>query len=220
MSIFDPMNHTSEKDKWEHFDGLSPLIHLFKEYHPLNNSIESIINAHTFPVSFGRNKHIASPLKRNEFIYLLLKGSVHGYIKEDQKKITTWIAVENELAGTIKNLWTDESSNEYIESIDPVVAIAIPHSMSRYLYENFDIANYVGRKMTEVYYRGASERGYIARLPTAAGRYQRFTKSYPHLINRIPLKYIASFLNMRIETLSRVRTNLMRIEKENSRYSK
>ncbi|WP_343524552.1 Crp/Fnr family transcriptional regulator [Pedobacter sp.] len=193
------------KDKWAAFGGFSPLISVFKNYHPLNAEIEDIINRYTFPVRFAKNKHMASPLTRNRYIFLLLEGAVHGYLKMGHKKITTWIAAENELAGTIRNLWENEVSDEYIETIDPVFAIAIPHEMSKLLYENFPIANYVGRKMTEIYFQGASERAYICRLPTALKRYQRFLISYPHLINRVPLKYVASFIGMRLETLSRIR---------------
>lgn len=198
------------ENKWANFGGSSPLIAVFKSFHQLNPEIEAIINEQTFPITFAKNKHIASPLKPNHFIYLLLKGSVHGYIKTENGKVTTWIAIEHELAGTIRNLWTDEASEEYIESIDPVLAIAVPHSMSRLLYQQFPIANYVGRKMTEIHFKSASERAFISRLPTAKKRYQRFLLTYAYLVDRVPLKYIASFLNMRLETLSRIRGALLK----------
>jgi signal-transduction protein with cAMP-binding, CBS, and nucleotidyltransferase domain len=194
------------KDKWKDFNGCSPLIAVFKQFHQLNAEIEAIINEYTFPVTFEKNKHIASPLKRNRYIFLILKGVAHGYLKMGSKKITTWITAENDLAGTIRNLWTDEASEEYIETIEPVLAIAVPHEMSRFLYNNFDIANYVGRKMTEIYYRSASERAFLSRIPTAKRRYERFLQSYGYLVDRVPQKYIASFLGMRLETLSRIKS--------------
>jgi hypothetical protein len=80
--------------------------------------------------------------------------------------------------------------------------------MSRLLYERFETANYVGRKMTEIYYQGASERAFICRIPTTKKRYERFLNTYAHLLERVPLKYIASFLGMRLETLSRIRSGL------------
>jgi len=197
-------------NKWEHFGGVSPLIAVFKTFHELNPEIEEIINEQTFPLTFAKNKHIASPFKKNRFIYLILQGAVHGYIKTEDGKATTWIAVKNELAGTIRNLWTEEASEEYIESIEPVLAIAIPHAMSRHLYNEFPIANFVGRKMTEIYFKSASERAFISRLPTAKKRYERFLVTYNYLVDQVPLKYIASFLNMRLETLSRIRTAMLR----------
>lgn len=198
--------------KWTDFGGESPLIAVFKSFHDLSPEIKEVINEQTFPVNFAKNKHVASPLKRNKYIYLILKGAVHGYIKVGNNKVTTWIAAENELAGTIRNLWEDVPTDEYVETIENVLAIAVPHSMTNYLYENFLIANYVGRKMTELYIKGASERALLARLPTAQKRYQRLLLTYPHLMNRVPLKYIASFIGMRLETLSRLRSKTATIE--------
>lgn len=196
------------ENKWAQFDGYSPLIKIFKAFHPLNSEIEDIINKETFPVIFKKNKFISSPLHRNKYIYLILQGTVRGYMKNGNKEITTWISKENELVGTIRNLWEDEATEEYIQALEPIVAIAIPHTMSKELYDKFPIANYVGRKMTELYYVQAFERGYLCRLQSAERRYKRFLKSYPDFLERVPLKFIASFLGMRLETLSRIRAKI------------
>ncbi|RZK16583.1 MAG: Crp/Fnr family transcriptional regulator [Flavobacterium sp.] len=196
------------ENKWASYNGFSPIITVFKNFHPLNKEIEKIINESTFPVSFKKNKFISSPVHRNKYIFLTLKGAVRGYMKHGNKEITTWIAKENELVGTIRNLWEDNETDEYIQTLEPVEAIAIPHEMSKELYDKHPIANYVGRKMTEMHYVQAYERGYLCRLQSADRKYLRFLKSYPDLINRVPLKYIASFLGMRLETLSRIRAKL------------
>ncbi|RZL64157.1 MAG: Crp/Fnr family transcriptional regulator [Pedobacter sp.] len=196
------------KDKWATYHGFSPIITVFKTYHPLNSEIEKILNEETFPVSFKKNKFISSPVHRNKYIFYILKGAARGYMKHGNKEITTWIAKENELVGTIRNLWVDEETDEYIQALEPIEAIAIPHEMSKELYDNYPIANYVGRKMTELHYAQAFERGFICRLQSAERKYLRFLKSYPDLINRVPLKYIASFLGIRLETLSRIRGRL------------
>ncbi|KQS34574.1 Crp/Fnr family transcriptional regulator [Pedobacter sp. Leaf194] len=193
------------ENKWAAYNGFSPLVNVFKHFHPLNPEIEHIINEATFPVVFKKGKFISSPLHRNKYIFLLLKGVVRGFMRHGNKEITTWIAIENELVGTIRNLWEDEETEEYIQALEPIEAIAIPHHMSKELYENFPIANYVGRKMTEMYYAQAYERGFLCRLQSAERKYSRFLQSYPNLIDRIPLKYVASFLGMRMETLSRIR---------------
>lgn len=197
------------EDKWSEYGGFSPLILVFRSFHNLSPEIESIINEETFPVAFKKNKFISSPLHRNKFIFLLLKGIARGYMKDEHAEITTWIAKEYELIGNIRNLWDeDQPTEDYVQALEDVVAIAVPHAMSRYLYNNFDIANYVGRKMTQMHYLHACERAFISRLQTAESRYLRFLYSYPDIINRIPLKYVASFLCMRLETLFRIRSKL------------
>ncbi|MCZ4244022.1 Crp/Fnr family transcriptional regulator [Pedobacter punctiformis] len=198
----------SDKDKWKRYNNFSPLISIFKRYHELNEEIEKRINLYTFPINYKKNKFLISPLDRNEYLFLIIKGVVRGFIRDGKTEITTWIAKEDEVVGTIRNLWLGNESLEYLQALEDVELIAIPHSLSDDLYENFAEANIVGRKMMELYYRAAEERAYLCRISSAEKRYRRFLISYPGLINRVSLKYIASFLAIRLETLSRVRAKI------------
>ncbi|PWS33786.1 Crp/Fnr family transcriptional regulator [Pedobacter paludis] len=198
----------SDEDRWKRFNNFSPLISIFKKFHPLNDEIELRINQHTFPVSYKKNKFLVSPVDRNKYLFLIVKGVVRGFIKDGKTEITTWIAKENEVVGTIRNLWIEGDSEEYLQALEDVELIAIPHVLSDYLYENFPEANIVGRKMMELYYRSAEERAFLCRISSAEKRYKRFLVSFPDLINRVSLKYIASFLAVRLETLSRIRAKI------------
>ncbi|WP_029284750.1 Crp/Fnr family transcriptional regulator [Pedobacter sp. R20-19] len=198
----------SEEDRWKKFNNVSPLIAIFKKYHPLNEEIEQHINRQTFPVSYKKNKFIVSPLDRNKYLFLIIKGIVRGFIKDGNLEITTWISKENEIVGTIRNLWVDSESEEYLQALEDVDLIAIPHELTEYLFENFEEANIVGRKIMELYYRSAEERAYLCRISSAEKRYKRFLISFPDLIHRVSLKHIASFLAIRLETLSRIRAKI------------
>ena len=198
----------SDEDRWKKYNNFSPLVSIFKKFHPLNDEIEKRINQHTFPISYKKNKYLVSPVDRNKFLFLIVKGVVRGFIKDGDNEITTWIAKENEIVGTIRNLWIDGDSDEYLQALEDVDLVAIPHVLSEYLYENFPEANIVGRKMMELYYRSAEERAYLCRISSAEKRYKRFLLSFPDLINRVSLKHIASFLAIRLETLSRIRAKI------------
>jgi len=63
----------------------------------------------------------------------------------------------------------------------------------------------VARRLWEDNYRGAEERAYLGRIPSAEKKYKKFIEKNPNLMNRIPLKYIASYLGMTVETLCRIR---------------
>ncbi len=199
----------SAPDKWKEYGYCSPLIDIFKRFHPLNAEIEQLINLNTFPVSFKKNKFLLSPIDRNQYLFLITKGAVRGYVKLDKHEITTWISIEGEVIGSIDNLWDEnKESKEYLQALEDVEAIALPHKLTMYLHENFAEANIIGRKMVEMYYKSAEERAYICRIPSAEKRYKHFLKAFPGLAHRISLKHIASFLAMRIETLSRVRAKM------------
>ncbi|MCX2430679.1 MULTISPECIES: Crp/Fnr family transcriptional regulator [unclassified Pedobacter] len=174
----------------------------------MNKEIEQRINQYTFPVSYKKNKFIMSPLDRNEYLFLIVKGIVRGFVKDANLEITTWISKENEIVGTISNLWVNADSEEYLQALEDVDLIALPHELTEYLFEHFPEANIVGRKIMELYYRSAEERAYLCRISSAEKRYKRFLMSFPDLIHRVSLKHIASFLAIRLETLSRIRAKI------------
>lgn len=186
----------------------SPLIDLFEFILPISDEIKRIINRDTYRVNFKKGKYIVSPLDRNKNLFFIVKGVVRGYVKDDEKEVTTWISKENDVIGTIKNLWLTEDSDEYLQALEDVELICIPHFMSEYLYANYKEANFVGRVLAERYYQCAQDRALLCRLSSAEKRYKRFLETNAGLEDRIALKYIASFLGIRLETLSRIRTQM------------
>ena len=48
----------SDENRWKDYNNFSPLISIFKQFHPLNREIERLINEQTFPVSFKKNKFL------------------------------------------------------------------------------------------------------------------------------------------------------------------
>jgi hypothetical protein len=60
----------------------------------------------------------------------------------------------------------------------------------------------------EKYYIRLEERFVNAQFKTAAERYQNMLEQTPHIIERVPLGHIASYLGISQETLSRVRSRI------------
>lgn len=199
----------SGKQVWKTASGHSPIADFFRMIHPVSKEAIAVIDEQTYPVSISRGKYLVKPGDTTPHLYLILKGVIRAFIKEDGKEITTWINEENEIVSSIRNLGLSSSySPEYLQAIENSSLIALPYSVVEYLYEHFPEANVVGRKLLEENYRGAEERAYICRIASAEKKYQHFINTRPGLVNRISLKYIASYLNMTIETLSRVRSRM------------
>lgn len=201
---------TEKTNKWHNYNGISPLAFLLNKIYPLSPEAVFHINQHTNPAFIKKGKFLISPFEENENLYLIIKGVIRGYIKEEGKEITTWINEENEIVGSIRNLGLKAVTTEYLQALEDSVLIAIPKTLIEFLYEHFPETNIAGRILLEDNYRGAEERAYVCRIPSAEKRYKRFLETQPSLLNRIPLKYIASYLGMTLETLSRVRTKMLR----------
>ena len=75
----------------------------------------------------------------------------------------------------------------------------------QYLYRNCLEFNFIGRVLTEKYYRLSEQRLYSLRMQRAIERYDFIMERFPQIILRVPSKYIASYLGITEETLSRIR---------------
>jgi CRP-like cAMP-binding protein len=145
-----------------------------------------------------------------EHIYFIVKGALRGFTREGPKDITTWIVVENELVSSILSLDEQVKSVENIQALEKCALLSLTLAELEVMYDRFPETNILARKILQRYYADAERRAFIARLTKAENKYRHFLVRHPTLSNRIPLKYIASYLGVTLETLSRIRKKFMR----------
>jgi CRP-like cAMP-binding protein len=184
----------------------APLVDFIQNMYPLRAEIIAYIHEHTFLKKIRLGKYLLKPGEACSHYYYIHKGILRSFVKYGNKEITTWINPENEITTSIRSMSQRQTSHEYIQALTDCELIAMPFDAMDQLYVRFPEMNMVGRVLLEEYYAGAEERAFISRIPNAATRYKHFMESRPELINRLPLKYIASYLGMTVETLSRLRS--------------
>ena len=185
--------------------GNSPLATFVHAVYPVSDQVIHYINTHSHSKHVGRGDHLLRAGEVCKHLYFIQKGVIRGYVKDGSKEITTWISTENDLVSAIRGLQLQIPSTEYIQAIEACDLIAMPLEALQYLYDHHIEMNIVGRKVLEQYYSNAEDRAFISRIPNASKRYHHFLETESTLANRISLKYIASYLGMTIETLSRIR---------------
>ncbi len=175
---------------------------------PLSKQAVQLLSANCFELTVKKGGFIFKPGMYLQHYYLLVNGVVRGYRKYKGEEITTWLNEENELISSISNIGLDQECEEYVQAITESRLIGIPCQIVEQLYDTCPETAVIGRLLLEDNYRGAEERAFISRISSAEEKYIRFTKKQPGLINRIPLKYSASYLGMRLETLCRIRSKM------------
>jgi cAMP-binding proteins - catabolite gene activator and regulatory subunit of cAMP-dependent protein kinases len=188
----------------------SPFIALARNIYPISVEARDYINQKTFLYRIRKNELLVASGNVCPNIYLIRKGVLRSFVKEGIKEITTWIAGEHELVTSITSLGLQQPARENIQAIEDCELFGLSNDDLEYLYDHFPEMNYVGRKLLEKYYRDAEERAFIARLTEATAKYKHFVVTKNELLTRVPLKYIASYLGVTLETLSRIRSKLSR----------
>ncbi|HVZ55532.1 MAG TPA: Crp/Fnr family transcriptional regulator [Chitinophagaceae bacterium] len=192
-------------DLWDEPQGNSPIAVFVRSIHPVRQEVVDYINAHSFPLRIQKGRYLVKAGAVARHLFLVRRGLVRAFIREGSREITTWINDEQEIVTSIRSLALHEPSPEYIQALEDCELAAVEYTVLEHLYDHFAEMNIVGRKVLEQYYRDAEERAFICRIPNARRRYQRFLEHNPNLANRVPVKYIASYLGIAVETLSRIR---------------
>lgn len=188
---------------------LRPLFDYLEQFHPISAAFMAEHEKACKLIHIKKNKHILSPLDNNLSSYFLVNGLVRGFVRDGKKDISTWFSFGNELVGAIRHPHDHSNhSIEYLQALEESQLICIPYTLIDWMYAIYPEANLIGRKLLALQYHAASERSILARIPKAMGRYRQFEKSSSE-INRIPQRYLASYLGMRLETLSRIRNKVL-----------
>jgi CRP-like cAMP-binding protein len=186
----------------------APLIYVLNMFHPISPEVAAYLNHHSFPCSFKKGTILVKADTIAGNVYFIKKGVVRGFVQEGKNDITTWITTENEMVTSISSFDLQVPASENIQCIEDCDLLGMSYDDVQRLYIELPEFNIVIRKVLEKYYRDAEGRAFISRLTSAEGKYIHFLKTSAHLANRIPQKYIASYLGLAEETLSRVRKKI------------
>jgi len=184
------------------------LVRALSQIHPISKPIAAFFAAHSVSLSLPRKKALLKVGTICHHVYFIRKGALRAFMKDGNKEITTWITVENELVTSIAGLNIQQPSKEFIQALEPCELLVMSYEDLEKLYELHPEFNIITRKLLQRYYHDAENRAFISRIPKADQRYRHFLETQPHLANRIPLRYIASYLGLALETLSRVRKKI------------
>ncbi len=138
-------------------------------------------------------------------IYFVKHGLLRSYFHQNANQYTNWFMGEGEFIISVYSFFTQKPSFESIEVLDDCVLQSITWDQLQSLYTQFPEFNRTGRLITERYYIRNEEKTIQLQTLSATERYHHLLKNYPGILQKASLGQIASFLNIKQETLSRIR---------------
>ena len=189
------------KQKYNHLFGIS----LLNAIYPLSNPLKTFLSQRLVSHRFKKGEIIIKSGDMCDAIHIIRKGLVRGYFDYDNKEITTWVSIDSELITSISGFFKKEPAQENIQCLEDTFTESLSYADMDYAIKNFKDMAHLNRLLLEHYYVQAEYRALLCRIPGAKDRYDYFTNIYnPEIIKRLPKKYLASLLNIRPETLSRI----------------
>jgi CRP-like cAMP-binding protein len=176
-----------------------------RQYCKLTNEALKDLGDALQKVELSKGSFLMEEGKVCHHIYFLEKGCLRGFYNLDGKEVTYWFAFENNFVTSFFSFITRKPSVENIQLMEDCVLWAITHERLQELYAQHHDIERLGRIMNERYYVMLEERFMRNHFKEAKERYENLITQSPHILQRVPLGYVASYLGITQETLSRIR---------------
>ncbi|MEX6626061.1 Crp/Fnr family transcriptional regulator [Tenacibaculum pacificus] len=143
-------------------------------------------------------------------ISFLDKGIVRFFIPKEskEKEITFGFCFSNEFVSAYDSFLTKSPSLYELETLTDVEMWRMTYDDLQEVYNQTSIGNALGRLSSERLYLIKSKREQSLLNETAEERYLKLFDERPNLIKEIPLKYIASYIGVTAQALSRIRRRI------------
>ncbi len=166
------------------------------------DTLESIL----VPMKFTKGQIILAEGEVCRNIMYIAKGLVRQFYFKKEKEVTEHMSVEGGIIMCIESLFKEEPTQLQVEALEPTIIYSMPKQrLEEVALHNVNI-QILYRKILEESLILSQIHADLVRFETAQDRYKKLCKLAPQVVLRAPLVYIASYLQMTPETLSRVRT--------------
>jgi CRP-like cAMP-binding protein len=187
---------------------MEQLLQHLKNFHYLSTAAQQALQDCFEEIVLSKNDFLITEGKICRHLYFLQQGALRGFYTLDGKEITHWFGFENDFVTSFHSFITQEPAVENIQLIEGAVLWRISKDTLTRLFSQYHEIETLVRIAYEKYYIRLEERYVNAQFKTATERYESLLLQTPHIIERVPLGYIASYLGISQETLSRIRSKL------------
>ena len=182
---------------------------LARKYSTMTHDELDILEGILEPVKYGKGEMILSEGEVCRGISYIEKGLVRQFYHKNGKEVTEHLGVVHTIFMCIESLFKEEPTRLQVEALEATLVYILPKSkLEAAAIRNVNI-QMLYRKILEESLIQSQVHADLMRFETAPNKYKRLCELSPQVVLRAPLTYIASYLQMTPETLSRIRSGVL-----------
>lgn len=159
-------------------------------------------------VTFSKKELLIKKGQTENHLSFIEKGTVRMFTPREENDLTFGFVFQHQFVSAYDSFLTQTPCKYQIEALAETTVWRINHSDLNKIYKHTKIGNEIGRKNAESLFLIKSARELSLLELSAKERYEKLFSERPQLIKEIPLKYIASYIGITPQALSRIRSQI------------
>jgi CRP-like cAMP-binding protein len=155
--------------------------------------------------SYAKRQTILQYGQTDDYLNLVVKGLVRKYVLVGKNEKTLQLATEGHIIQSELSFHRRIPSTIIMETIEPTILVSMRYENVQYVLENIPSAEQIGREMMIFMFIKKDARYFAQLNNTTRQRFLHYLKQNPHMLQRVPQKILASYLEIKPETFSRLK---------------
>lgn len=177
----------------------------FKGYLEISDELAAELSKISEICDFSKNEQIYTGGSAVSSVSIIRTGLVRSFLLRGGKEITIWFGEDGDFITSFYSFFTGEEGFETIDCIEDTSVLVIPVDKIKALIRNNQEMLFLYSVILEKSYIYWENRYAINQIYESEQRYAHFYNRSKSTVLKIPLKILSSYLNIRQETLSRIR---------------
>ena len=182
---------------------------LARKYSTMTHEELDVLESLLVPIKYGKGEKILQEGEICRNISYIERGLIRQFYFKNGKEVTEHLGVDHSIFMCIESLFKEEPTRLQVEALEPTLVYALPKArLEAAAMRNVNIQMFY-RKIMEESLIQSQIHADLVRFESAPNRYKRLCDLNPQVVLRAPLTYIANYLQMTPETLSRIRSGVL-----------
>lgn len=171
--------------------------------HPVSPALLDFLKHNLRYKFYKKNEVLLKRGQVSKHVWYLSSGLVRAWYKNEDSEVTFWLLQENSIIP--ENVGPNRVARYNYQALEDSETLCISYEDIIHLTDHFPEYLRLSLDVTKRYYELHEQRTQLLYIKSLEERYNQLLKNNGELCNRVPVKYLASYLGMESNTLSIIR---------------
>lgn len=145
---------------------------------------------------------------RNDYLFFVSKGLFRHSISDENSEQTIHFSSQDSFICDFNSFTSNIASFKNIEALEDSIVFKISKEKLEIFYEKVKYGERFGRLLVENVFNETIKHIYSLKKDSPEERYNYFIHNFKHIYQKIPQYYIASYIGVTAQSLSRIRKRI------------